>query len=208
MFFFKLFNCVILKSPHILSTVPDIAVGVRSSVSSQAVISSISGQWSVSVVVNPLRISFSFTFANGMNSSVGVVKSVFECIVGYNWGSNGAVDSVEDLWECISVVSISVYSSIVDVLRISFSFAFANGVNSSIRAEKSVGNSVDYFVVNNWGSYSFVDIWDGISIVSVGVNSGVVEELGVSFCFSLAKLVIDWHTSCIGVGIAYKWGGI
>jgi len=78
------------------------------------------------------------------SSAVGVVKSVgIGSVVGYYWGSDGGVVySVVDLWEGISVVSVGVYSSIIDPLRVSFSFTFANSMDSSIGIVKWVVDSV------------------------------------------------------------------
>merc|ERR1712154_242979 len=123
------------------ATLTHVAVGVWSGVSGQSGVSSVSGVsssvWVSSVSVDELRVSFSFTFADEVGSSIGVVKS----IVGYYWGSNngGLVDDLVDLWEGIPVVSVGVNSVVVEVLGISFSFTLANIVDTS-----GIGG--------NWGS--------------------------------------------------------
>merc|ERR1712061_897577 len=133
-FFYK--NIQYFKSRSlVVVSVPHFAVGVWGGVSSVSGVSSISGisggVWESSigvVVVCELRVSFGFPLAKMVDSSIGVVKSV--------------VDS----WESIYVVSVGVYSSVVDVLGISFSFTFAKVVDSSIGVRHMSSIS------GNWGS--------------------------------------------------------
>merc|ERR1711944_249528 len=152
-----------------------------------------------------------------VDTSVGVVDSVVYAIVcRVNWGSNGVIDLGDD----ISIVSVGVDSRVVnsvavDVLGIRIGITLAKMVDTSI----GVVDSVVYSVVSrvDWGSNGAVDLWEGISVVSVSVDSSVVnsvavEVLGVSFGFTFAKMVdtsvgvVDWHTiSGMGVG---SWGNI
>merc|ERR1719323_1453540 len=131
-----------------------------------------------------VRIGISITLANGVEASKIVVKSVVDSVIYsiigtviYNWGSDWA----DDLWNGISVISIGVNSSTVDILGFWLSIPLSNGVESSIGVVKSVVDSAVYSIVGTviyyWGSNGADDPWDGISVVSVGVNSSTVDIL-------------------------------
>merc|ERR1719415_484789 len=121
------------------------------------------------------------------------------------WGGVSGQTSVSGVTSVSSSVWVSSIS-VVDKLRVSFSLTLAKMVDSSVGVVDSVVSRVD------WGSNGAVDLWEGISVVSVSVDSSVVnsvtvEVLGVSFGFTFAKMVdtsvgvVDWHTiSGMGVG--------
>merc|ERR1711884_152619 len=103
-----------------------------------------------------------------MNASISVEKWVVDSIVGI-LVSSGAVDYwgsnlVVYLWKSISVVSVSVNSSIIEVLGFSFSITLSKMMNASISVEKWV---VDSILVNYWGSNLVVYLWKSISVVSI-----------------------------------------
>ena len=63
--------------PHVLSSVPDIAVVERSGVSIEASVSGVSSIWSVAIAVYPLGIGFGFsiTLENTVTSISRIVST-------------------------------------------------------------------------------------------------------------------------------------
>merc|ERR1719230_2494926 len=179
--------------------VPDITIIVGSGVSGESRVSSIASVWSISVIEHPLRISFCFTLANMVDTRVGIVKSVVCSVV--DWGGYIVVD----FWD-VSVVSIVVYSSTIKVLGVSFGITLAKMVDTCISVVKSVVDSIVYsvvgIIVDDWRSNSVVDLWN-VSVISVAVNSCVVDGLRISFSFTFAKMVKTiWDTSSISVCVS------
>jgi len=129
-----------------------------------------------------------------VDTSVGVVDSIVYAIVSrVNWGSNGAVD----LGDGISIVSVGVDSRVVnsvavDVLGVRIGITLSKMVDTCI----GVVDSVVYSVVSrvDWGSNGAVDLWKGISVVSIGENSRVVSSVAIDILrvrvsITLAKVV-------------------
>merc|ERR1711884_214686 len=96
-----------------------------------------------------------------MNASISVEKWVVDSIVGI-LVSSGAVDYwgsnlVVYLWKSISVVSVSINSSIIDILGFSFSITLSNMV-------ESIDTLVIYWNATVWSIYTSISVYNWRSI--------------------------------------------
>jgi len=158
-----------------LSSVPDISVVVWSGVSGVSSVSGVAGIWSIGVVVCPLRISFGFTFKDTVTSVSRIVSTWIGRVDTTFVSRHGRVGRSVDT----SIVNIAESSSIgiwvsaelggVDHCGVRIGITLAKMVDTSV----GVVDSIVYAIVSrvNWGSNGAVDLGDGISVVSVSVDS-------------------------------------